>query len=391
MGVYALWLVQRQLFDGVTAAIGIPAELSAIGLLLGAAPILTAVAIDRFTKSYELVGNHTLRGTSGFIARQQRQLELSPQVHLDLEQSVAGRLLGFGTLTFWTGDDRSRMVWKNVANPTAVMGLVDSMRRGSGGVRDTQPAAGEAGFSTGLAGVPAAPPPTPEETAAQILREAKKTKSTHFGPVTAPAGAEPARYDTPFGTYVDHKDGTVSHVESNLRMIRAPWGMQWEGDRFHGVPVQLTWPEAVGLFGRGSDVGYDVGGTMAMFGEAKRQASAYAHGYEVGRCRVHFAGRVDWRLPTADELGRLSASLQCFISETRHHRTDEEFGWDWRGEKNWSLVQLLYPELFPGPQLWSATGLGGGLAWAYDGSFPVGDHETAHQRAVVFVRNEAIE
>lgn len=384
LGVYGLWIVQRELFDGIAGALGFPAELSAIGLLIGAAPILAAVLVHHFTRSYELIDGHTVRGTTGFIARQRRQLELSGQVHVDLEQSVAGRLLRYGTLVFWTGDDRSRLQWRNVPVPTQIMDTVDAMRaRGDSTVGVPAPGGG-AGASAG----PSAPSATPEEVAAGMLRAARKAKLTGFGSVPASPTGEPIRYETPFGSYTDHQDGTVTHVESALRMIRAPWGMRWSGERFEGVPIQLTWDEAARLFGRGADVPYHVGGTMARFGEAKRQAAAHAHGYEVGKCSVDFAGRTDWRLATGDELGRMSASLECFMEEDRLRPTDEEVDWAWRGEKNRALVQKLYPELFPGPHLWSATGLGDGLAWGYDGSFPVGDHQMRLEKAVVFVRNE---
>lgn len=384
LGVYGLWLVQRQLFDGIASALGFPAELSAIGLLIGAAPIAAAVLVDRFTKSYELVGGHTVRGTTGFIARQRRQLALTGQVHMDLEQSVAGRMLGYGTLVFWTGDDRSRMGWKNVPRPTQIVDTVDAMRARGGAAVGVPAPGGATGGSSGAV----APTATPEEVAADTLRAAKKAKLTGFGSVSATPAGEPVRHETPFGTYVDNRDGTVTHVESSLRMIRAPWGMRWNGERFEGVPIQLTWNDAVRLFGRGADVTYAVGGTMARFGEAKRQAAAHAHGYKVGKCSVDFAGRTDWRLATADELGRMSASLGCFIEEGRHRPTEEEEGWSWGGKKNEALIEKLYPELFPGPHVWSATGLGDGLAWGYDGGFSVGDHKTGLEKAVVFVRNE---
>lgn len=39
-GVIALWLVQRQLFDGLSRALGFPAELSVLGVLIGLAPMV---------------------------------------------------------------------------------------------------------------------------------------------------------------------------------------------------------------------------------------------------------------------------------------------------------------------------------------------------------------
>ena len=36
--------------------------------------------------------------------------------------------------------------------------------------------------------------------------------------------------------------------------------------------------------------------------------------------------------------------------------------------------------------LWTANGVGGGLAWAFDGGLPVGDFKVSDERPVLFVR-----
>lgn len=68
-GVIALWLAQRQLFDGLSTALGFPAELSAIGLLIGLAPIIAGVLYHRYTRSYEIEDGVKLRASVGFVAR----------------------------------------------------------------------------------------------------------------------------------------------------------------------------------------------------------------------------------------------------------------------------------------------------------------------------------
>lgn len=68
--------------------------------------------------------------------------------------------------------------------------------------------------------------------------------------------------------------------------------------------------------------------------------------------------------------------------------TDEDFSnWRFHGKANKAIRARLYPEFTQSPtHLWTATGLGGGLAWAYDGSFPPGDHKTRSEMGVIFVR-----
>ena len=227
------------------------------------------------------------------------------------------------------------------------------------------------------------------------LTTAKKTGRTHFGADGPVGGSSPKSYETPFGTYVDQGDGTVSQRESGLRMVRAPWGMVWTGERFVGSPIPLRWDEATRLFGRGVEVPHGVGGTGASFGRAKRAAAAARNGYESGRCRVEFAGSSDWRLATADELGVLSASAAGFTEGLSDRGSDfglsddDRHGWRWNGRESRKVFERLYPELSTNPAwIWSANGVGGGLAWGFDGSYPVGDHKTTKEMGVMLLRTE---
>ena len=103
------------------------------------------------------------------------------------------------------------------------------------------------------------------------------------------------------------------------------------------------------------------------------------------------AGYTDWRLPTAAELSRFSPFFHSHPGEETSLETklstDQEFDWRWKVRASKAHFERLYPELCKtGVRLWTATGLGGGLAWAYDGSMPAGDHKVGSLMGVLFVR-----
>ncbi len=382
--VTGLWLVQRELFDGLAQRLGIPIEFSGLGLAIALFPILAGVVYHRYTHAYEIENGRKLRLLAGFISRVKREFPLTDKVQTDMGQTIAGRLLNYGTIAFWTGDDRSRLVWAKVSDPDRVIAYLDLLKAGAQGTTHA-PAAPQAGETAWpVSRLPE--PPT--------LKEAKSTKVTHFGRSVEYKNIKDMvarRIRTPFGDYIDNDDGTVSHADSGLMWLRAPWGMVWTGSGFAGEPIRMRWSDAADLFGVGTAVGYNVGSTMAYMGSAKRAASAFEHGYRKGKCVIDAAGYTDWRLPTAVELDR-------FVPF--HHRRDEDMSeaeaamsqddaylWGWKGKASFAVARRLYPELFEtNVHLWTATGLGGGLAWAYDGSMPAGDHEVGSLMGALFVR-----
>lgn len=129
-GVIALWSAQRQLFDGLTRALGFPAELSVIGLLVGLAPIIVGMLYHRYTRSYEIEDGVKLRASVGFIARVKREFSLTDKIQADAAQSVPARLLNYGTIGFWTGDDRSRLEWIGAPDPDRIVAYIDSLKHG---------------------------------------------------------------------------------------------------------------------------------------------------------------------------------------------------------------------------------------------------------------------
>ena len=384
--VVIAWGLKKEMFESAVEAIGFPFKLSVIGLILGLTPILATVLYRRYTRSYEIEEGQKIRLTTGFIARQRRAFDISDKVQIDTQQSVAARLLNFGTIAFWTGDDKSRLEWQDAPDPDKISSYIDSLKRKT----PQNIPSSSADSASGYASAPQTSiyPPT--------LLDAKTQERTHFG-----AGVEfkpqheraPKRIATPFGHYVDNDNGTISHQESGLMWIRAPWGMVWANDQFHGEPICLTWKDATDLFGKGAHVGYEVGATHAAFGYEKKAASEFSHGYNSGRCIVDFAGHYDWRLPTGSEIDTMTPYhfKDSFYSGPIEHgpglTSQEESDWCWDGSKRISAMARLYPEFSSKrTRLWTATGLDRTLAWAFDGKFPVGDHLTKTEMGVMFVR-----
>jgi hypothetical protein len=98
--------------------------------VLGLAPIaaiLLAVLFHRYTRAYEIENSRRLRTTIGFIARTRREFLISDKIQTDLGQTVLGRVLGYGTLRFWTGDDQSGQSWVNVAAPNRLEAQIKAM------------------------------------------------------------------------------------------------------------------------------------------------------------------------------------------------------------------------------------------------------------------------
>lgn len=388
MAVIGLWVVQRSLFDGMADTLGIPAEFAGLGLVIGLLPIAIRVFYHRYTHAYEIENGTKLRLVAGFISRVKREFPLTDKVQTDMGQSLIGRLLNYGTLAFWTGDDRSRLTWKDAPDPDQVVAFLDRLKSGDpsashqsrNAFRKASPASGD-----GRAGRIQEPP---------TLKEAKSSKYTHFG--RSPEYKQLSemiekRIKTPLGDYIDNDDGTVSDEEGGLMWLRAPWGMVWAGSGYVGDPIALKWGAAADLFGRGVDVGYNVGSSMAYMGHEKRRASAISNGYKKGNCVVHAAGYKDWRLPTAEEIDRLSPYIHSNSNdagrEGHNLSRDDTYDWQWHGKAARAVFQRLYPELSAMKSyLWTANGVGGGLAWAFDGGLPVGDFKVSDERPVLFVR-----
>tara|TARA_R110002124_G_scaffold75998_8_gene203749 strand:- start:7659 stop:8978 length:1320 start_codon:yes stop_codon:yes gene_type:complete len=388
MGVIGLWIVQRPLFDGMADALGLSNDVAGLGLAIGLLPIAIRVFYHRYTHAYEIENGRKLRLVAGFISRVKREFPLTDKVQTDMGQSFIGRILNYGTLAFWTGDDRSRLTWKDAPDPDRIVAFLDRLKSGGPSASHQRSDAPRMDATSTGDGDARRIPESP------TLKEAKSSKYTHFG--RAPEYKQVSemiakRIKTPLGNYIDNDDGTVTDERGGLMWLRAPWGMVWTGAGFAGEPIDLKWEAAADLFGRGADVGYNVGSTMAYMGHEKRRASAFSNEYKSGSCVVHAAGYKDWRLPTAEEIDRLSPYIHSNSNDAgrKDHNLsqDDTYDWQWHGKTARSVFQRLYPELSAMKSyLWTANGLGGGLAWAFDGGLPVGDFKVSDERPVLFVR-----
>lgn len=131
--VFLLWRAQREIFDAATALFGLEGRAPLAGLLLGWLPFAGYMAWHRMIHVFELEDGRTLRRRVGLIAHETREFALSEKIQIDVSQTVMGRLLGFGTVAFWTGDDRSRLTWTNVKAPEAIRRYVNALREAGAG------------------------------------------------------------------------------------------------------------------------------------------------------------------------------------------------------------------------------------------------------------------
>lgn len=212
-----------------------------------------------------------------------------------------------------------------------------------------------------------------------MLERATRTGQTDFGfgaIGAVKAVGEAQMHETPKGKFIDHRNGTVTHEESGLTFLTAPWGLSWNGQGFSGEPIKLDWRTATTLFGRGQDV--SIGGHGGFYG-SKLRAASITNGYTKGACRIKFDGFADWRLPTANELELLALGDEDRASD-RHER----------------LRCTLFPAFErDGSRVWSATGADNiknattGTAWASSGkhSWRLGDDTASLSGMILFVRD----
>ena len=211
------------------------------------------------------------------------------------------------------------------------------------------------------------------------LRQAKRYKQTDFGNAAPTRAAKPTpkTVETSVWRFTDNGNGTVTDLTHKLMWIQAPWGTTWDGEKFLGEPVRITWRDATELFG----ASVPLAGCGASLGEQDLAQSNYRNGYRKGQCAVLFAGETDWRLPTAFELNTLGFCQP----------DDPAPGF----ERSWSpaarsLRERLFPDLVDSKGefwIWCANNKSYSTAWAVDNSWPPGDFEMNSKLRVLFVRN----
>lgn len=228
--VTLLWILGRPLFEGLAEIFGLPASVSGLGLLIGLAPVAGKMFFHRYTHAYEIENGQKLRFVAGFISRVKREFPLTDKVQTDMGQSVIGRILNYGTIGFWTGDDRSRLVWKDVYDPDQVVAFLEQVRqggfalaqetkRGSPRRRSVAPEMGEHSFPT-----------APTLNKARVTASAR-ARTEKFSPrINSAASATPPLPHPPAGTIFADRTiflprfhpSLVRHIGSEFKSVVEP-------------------------------------------------------------------------------------------------------------------------------------------------------------------------
>lgn len=115
----------------VGVVVGLVAEIG-IGIAAGVVLALVAIGVlwaERSRTTY-MVTSQRIQVREGFLSKEVQQTRLDRIQNVTLDQSVADRLLRIGTVDYDTaGDDGSRFRMTGVANPDALVRLVDRTQR----------------------------------------------------------------------------------------------------------------------------------------------------------------------------------------------------------------------------------------------------------------------
>jgi hypothetical protein len=117
--------------------------------------------------------------------------------------------------------------------------------------------------------------------------------------------------------------------------------MRWDGKRFYGDSIEVSWADAKNLFGEGKFADSFKG--LGRLTEEGYQDSDIENGYTRGSCFIDFAGYHDWRLPTAAEWRTLQ-----FLSDNMYKDIDYEARKKYKSQ--------LFPYANTTSVFWSATG-----------------------------------
>ncbi len=130
--------------------------------------------------------------------------------------------------------------------------------------------------------------------------QSETEKSESIGHLSLSGMWAAAKMPAPFNEWTFNDDGTASDDHNKLMWIRAPWGMEWNGNSFTGEPVKLSWLDATRLHGQSKYV-ESTNMEWAHPSEEDINASRIENGYSWGTSIIRFAGYADWRLPTIYE------------------------------------------------------------------------------------------
>lgn len=111
------------------AYFGIPLGYASFAILLPSVIIVIITVLRRYHWTFELDQQH-VRLKRGYLAQSERKIQLVAWVNIDLDRSILGRLFNYGSLGFWSGDEKSRLTWWGVSSPIAVRQYIERIRDG---------------------------------------------------------------------------------------------------------------------------------------------------------------------------------------------------------------------------------------------------------------------
>ncbi len=216
----------------------------------------------------------------------------------------------------------------------------------------------------------------------RMQRETKKsdsTKQSSFKTTKSEAELNTVDMPAPFDKWTINGDGTATDARNKLMWIRAPWGMEWNGNSFSGDPVKLSWFDATRLHGQSKYV-ESTNMEWAHPSEEDIKASRIENGYTWGTSIISFAGYADWRLPTIYEWRTIQFS---FYTKKLSNREDRS--------QIYETMRTGFMKIFPamfriGHNYWPATcrsmyTLSGVSKWLDDVLCKVAGHDSSGSSA----------
>ncbi len=202
-------------------------------------------------------------------------------------------------------------------------------------------------------------------------------------------------FQTAFGDWEVNVDGTVTDLQNGLMWARSPLGSNGIGN---GSIVEDTWEKMSSSYGAGV-MAYDR--SASGLGPIVRETikiSGYDRGYTSGRERIMHAGMSGWRLPTLDEVSKISFDEGWGAKKIKSGESDPTLIFEklfqescikqsfWVANKCWDPKEIR--------TLFGLSAKKSPVAWSFivDRVITIiegGGEEKAEKKAVLLIRNVA--